>query len=200
MRMTSERLRRLVKSYCGLFLLSQVLVACGDSQEDVTGTVYDMTSNKPLKGVYLLATYDIGSTVMFAHSSSSCIETRGMYTGSDGRFTFPVLNSVRPLIRAVAVDYVHVRSGFTIKQRFYGNEKQTNDDKFMIHRRLSDRRSAVVGCERPRTREALAPNITYLEIMQESDDKYGNLGSAAAISNLIESLQSNLPSSNRLER
>ena len=90
---------------CAMVAAAASLVLCGGAMaaggsppppakpsSEITGTVYDTATGKPIEGAYAVAIY-----VEFRSSPGStepcnpmCVKTRGMYTGKDGRFRFPV--------------------------------------------------------------------------------------------------------------
>lgn len=71
------------------FLLSLSLRAGAAPPTQASGVVLDRETRQPVAGAYVLATYyEIreGSFVV----AKKCVKTRGMYTGSDGRYSFPL--------------------------------------------------------------------------------------------------------------
>lgn len=71
-----------------LGLQLSICLAAGD-MPSFTGTVVDIETGKPLEGAYAVASY-------YEERSSPgvtkqlCVKTRGMMTGPDGKFSFPV--------------------------------------------------------------------------------------------------------------
>lgn len=55
---------------------------------DVSGQAIDVTTGKPLAGVFMVATYERAGGVAFAHSGIWCVKTVGQYTDAEGRFRF----------------------------------------------------------------------------------------------------------------
>jgi hypothetical protein len=56
---------------------------------EMTGTVLDSATMQPIEGAYVVASYQV-PVVGPAASTSWCVKTRGMHTGKDGKFRFPV--------------------------------------------------------------------------------------------------------------
>jgi hypothetical protein len=57
-------------------------------QYDVSGQVLDLSTGKPVEGAYVMAKYR-GAEVGMAGNAIFCIRTAGMYTDTEGRFSFP---------------------------------------------------------------------------------------------------------------
>jgi hypothetical protein len=79
---------------------------------EFTGTVRDKETNEPLEGAYVVAIYYVREGD-FAVSAVKCKKTKGMYTGKDGKFHFPIekLNNLSP------GDITAIRPGY------YGNHR-----------------------------------------------------------------------------
>jgi hypothetical protein len=52
---------------------------------EFTGTVFDAVTKQPIEGAYVFASYREPVGV-----NSRCYKTRGMYTGKDGKYRFPI--------------------------------------------------------------------------------------------------------------
>jgi hypothetical protein len=70
-------------------LLASALAGCasvgGKPDFEFTGTVYDAATKQPIEGAYVFASYREPVGV-----NSRCYKTRGMYTGKDGKYHFPI--------------------------------------------------------------------------------------------------------------
>ncbi|EEF23058.1 conserved hypothetical protein [Ricinus communis] len=55
---------------------------------DVSGQAIDVTTGKPLAGVFMVAIYERAGGVAFGHSGIWCVKTVGQYTDAEGRFRF----------------------------------------------------------------------------------------------------------------
>src|SRR4051812_9383058 len=70
---------------------------------ELTGTILDATTKAPLADAYVLAIYE-ESFRDNAVSANHCAKVKGMYTGPDGKFRFPVekLNGISPgMVQAI---------------------------------------------------------------------------------------------------
>lgn len=72
---------------------------------EVTGTVYDAATKKPMAGAYVVAMYTFVRA--FHGSSTYCWKSRSQVTGPDGRFRFPLekLGPGNPEVHAVVEGY-----------------------------------------------------------------------------------------------
>src|SRR5438105_4888157 len=77
----------------------------GSRSIEISGTVIDVATGKPIEGVYVMAEYKEAGAVLFAHSASWCVKTKGMYTEADGKYHFPIENSHIPQVHAIKPDY-----------------------------------------------------------------------------------------------
>lgn len=78
---------------------------------DLQGRVLDKNTMEPLEGAYVIAVYETTAASSTA-VARYCIKTKGMFSGKDGRFRFPVekLDNKSP-------SYV-----FAIKSGYFGND------------------------------------------------------------------------------
>ena len=71
------------------FFLAGALAGCaaagGEPDFEFTGTVYDAVTKQPIEGAYVFASYREPVGV-----NGRCYKTRGMYTGKDGKYHFPI--------------------------------------------------------------------------------------------------------------
>ncbi len=89
-----------------IIMLLLRLTAFGSNASDpLSGRVLDVHTKEPLEGVYVMAVYKQGGTSL-GHNSSECVETKGMFTQRDGRFSFPQ-------VADVSVDIVGIKPGYT---------------------------------------------------------------------------------------
>lgn len=76
--------------------------------KQTTGIVVDEDTKAPLAGAYVLAAYHQPRRVQGTLVDTSCVKLMGMYTGADGRFSFPLerLDGYSPLtFLAIAPGY-----------------------------------------------------------------------------------------------
>lgn len=167
----SVRARTVVSSAaCCIFLSSCV------SRELFTGyhgVVYDSTTGRPMDGVYVMAEYLDGGTVIFGHSSVWCVKTRGMYTDKDGKFSFPGSNW-QPRLHAIKLGFFEDRSTTSRKRRANGGDASGPPyDLYMTPQALGDfKQSGYVNCYRATRRRDILPNLEYLKIQSEEERLY----------------------------
>jgi len=95
-----------VSSYCAAENLWGLL------GKDFTGTVIDSQTKQPIEGAYVLAMYSIVRSGPAA-TTTWCVKSKGMVTGKDGKYRFPIagLNGLPPKVRAIKPDYFFVGGG-----------------------------------------------------------------------------------------
>ncbi|MEO8385058.1 MAG: carboxypeptidase-like regulatory domain-containing protein [Betaproteobacteria bacterium] len=74
----------------------------------ITGTVLDAQTRRPIEGAYVLAMYTSGR-------QNRCAMAKGMHTGADGKFSFPV----------TALNYTSPQDIAAIKSGYYAKENNT---------------------------------------------------------------------------
>jgi hypothetical protein len=137
---------------------------------DITGIVYDIDTKQPLEGAYVLAVYE-ESAVSGAGSSNWCVKTKGMYTGKDGSYHFPIEqfdNGSPANIHAIKPDYYfveydrppNVRYGWHLKSTFANRHiylKKENKAKPEFRHGFHD-------CERPKSAQDLVAALQFIKI------------------------------------
>ena len=164
----------------GLVLCIAAVGGCAspvaDSKIDfeLTGTVFDAVTRRPVEGAYVLAGYMIW--IEGAHDRADrCVKTRGMYTGKDGRFRFPVekLDGLSPSPVPSAIKPGYFRGNVKLPERSVwqkqGPEAYADHDVY-----LNPQDSAkpnfeyayghVSICQYAKTREDAAAAIEFLRI------------------------------------
>jgi hypothetical protein len=137
---------------------------------EYTGQVLDADTKAPIEGAYVLAIYErvdsgLAATVYY------CVKTKGMLTGKDGKFNFPVekRDNLSP-VNAVAIkaDYFFKSS---VVAEFAVQDKQNKETYSNRHIYLKKQDPAdlkfdygYTTCKRPESREAVAANIEFLKI------------------------------------
>jgi hypothetical protein len=111
--MKSIRRWRWLAGSIGLLALASLVAYCappgkfGKPALDITGIVFDQDTKQPIEGAYVLAIYEENG-ISPAGSGHWCVKTKGMTTGKDGRYQFPVekLDNTSPArIAAIKPDY-----------------------------------------------------------------------------------------------
>jgi hypothetical protein len=136
----------------------------------VEGIVIDSKTGKPMEGAFVLAVYNESGGTLFGHSSSWCVRTKGVWTGPDGRFTFPKGKPNNPHLYAVKEGYV-LNPYLESKPRKEG-EKPAEFRQLHLDR-LGESRidsSDFIICERPATRQDVEANITYLKLLYKESE------------------------------
>ena len=135
---------------------------------EFTGTVRDKDTNEPLEGAYVVAIYSVREGD-FAVSAIKCKRTKGMYTGKDGKFHFPVekLNFMSP------GDVTAIKPGYYGNDRIFLREPQnaetySNRDHFLVKQnpdkpefRYGDFQE---GCRHAESRENIEASIQFQKI------------------------------------
>ena len=141
------------------------------------GTVIDVSTNLPIEGAYVMSIYyESAGTV--AGRSSWCVKTKGMYTGKDGKFHFPLENSRFLYVHAIKPDYFSsFRVGpMRMERLWYGVEREIYDPNIYLKPQDPAKPDFHLGnmeCERPKTREDVLANIEYLKLTLTEHVKYG---------------------------
>ena len=140
---------------------------------ELTGTVRDTETKEPLEGAYVVATYEILET-SFAANAIKCKKTRGMYTGKDGKFHFPVekLDGMNPSdVTAIKPGYYGNDRVFATPQAYsaQGAEAYTNRDHYLTKQdpdkpnfRFGDFQE---GCKSAEYREDVEASVVFRKIM-----------------------------------
>jgi hypothetical protein len=168
---------------------------------DITGTVFDQDTKQPIAGAYVLAIYE-ESGGSFAGTSNWCVKTKGMTTGEDGRYHFPVerLDNKSPArIAAIKADYYLYSSLAPSEalQRAQSKATYMNRDVYLKKQDVAkpEFRYGYSECDRPESREAAAANIQFLEFEKAELIRLGSQfdwfkNSIETIGRRIERLQS----------
>ena len=180
----------------GLFLCVSVFAYCappgkfGKPSMDITGIVYDQDTMQPLEGAYVLAVYE-ESAVGMAGSGNWCVKTKGMYTGKDGSYHFPVekLDNRSPAnVFAIKPDYYLFDRVIPEPDEQRWQTKGTYSNRH-VYLKKQDKakpsfRHGFGGCQRPESMQAIEAAVTFLEIEGNESQKYG--GNAAWYKESIE--------------
>ena len=166
-------------SVVAIALLGAVTFACyasgslfGQAKVDFefTGQVLDFDTKEPIEGAYALAVYekvDFG----FAASARYCVKTKGMTTGKDGRFHFPIdkLDGNSPVeVVAIKGDYYFRRKETVSPESWKKQNKETYSNRNVYLKRQDpvqpDFHFGYDKCGRPESLDAIQANIQFLNI------------------------------------
>ncbi|MBL0142911.1 MAG: hypothetical protein IPP91_12620 [Betaproteobacteria bacterium] len=144
----------------------------GKPDFELTGTVYDTTTKQPIEGAYVVALY-YKSIVGPAAMAIWCVKTRGMYTGKDGTFHFPVekLDGDSPLsVNAIKPGYYSDRPVVPSPEvrKKQGREAYTGRDLPLILQNPAKPEfrfgSGDVFCNHAETKQDAAAGVEFLKI------------------------------------
>ena len=148
------------------------------------GTVIDVTNGKPLEGAFVLAEYREAAGTLFGHSSSWCVSTRGMYTGPDGKFSFPGRRAAGPPISAIKPEYFETLAWHYAQNGLPPRQESPSDRYLQPQDPGNPQFPSIPYCERPRSSQDAAANVVFLKIVLAERLRYGD--SNARVSNLLE--------------
>jgi hypothetical protein len=165
---TSKRLALAIAVFCIGTAASCNMTNTGTVDFDFTGQVLDYDTKAPIEGAFVLAVYkkvDLG----MAASAEYCVKTKGMVTGKDGKFNFPIerLDSVSPAqVFAIKADYYLIKREIPSLEIQRNNNKETYSNRHVYLKKQDpaklDFRYGYGQCERPESREAVEANIQFL--------------------------------------
>lgn len=168
---------------------------------EMTGTVWDHDSKQPIEGAYVMAIYEEAGCALGVGCKSWCVKTKGMYTGKDGTFHFPVekLDSFSPS-QVTAIKPGYFREHFVIHpskvQRAQGKENYTGRDVILAKQDPGKPDFQFGGlplgiCTRAEFKDQAEANIEYLKIEQAEYLKYGDKRQASdSTLNMIRRMES----------
>ncbi len=146
--------------------------------KEFTGTVIDAETKQPIEGAYVLAKYSIVRSGMAA-TTAWCVKTKGMVTGMDGKFRFPIagLNSLPPNVVAIKADYFLAEGtlspAWNLSPR---SEAAYRDWDITLGKQNSgkpDPRFNDSGyCNHAETKEDAAASVVYLKLVLAEYKKY----------------------------
>jgi hypothetical protein len=135
-----------------------------------TGRVLDADTKAPIEGAFVLAVYEKVDLGM-AGSARYCIKTKGMVTGKDGAFSFPIerLDNRSPGdVFAIKADYYlsHLEHIPIRVQQKTNKESNSNRNVYLKKQDPAkpEFRYGYRQCERPLSAQAVEANIDFLRI------------------------------------
>ncbi|MBL0142895.1 MAG: hypothetical protein IPP91_12525 [Betaproteobacteria bacterium] len=171
----------------------------GKPDFELTGTVYDTTTKQPIEGAYVVALY-YKSIVGPAAMDIWCVKTRGMYTGKDGTFHFPVekLDGDSPLsVNAIKPGYYSDRPVVPSPEvrKKQGREAYTGRDLPLIPQNPAKPEyrfgSGDVYCNHAETKQDAAAGVEFLKIeLSECVRLNADKQSIRAVEGMIRDLES----------
>ena len=165
-----------------------------------SGTVIDTSTRQTLEGAYVIAVYHESGSIPFGHSASWCIKTKGMYSGKDGKYHFPLNHGGIPIIYAIKADYFWTLDEVDTHEKLRESDwkgdwvpVQSNNFYFKPQDPAKPKFSVYVECDRPQTHEDVTANIEYAKLYLAELVKYNK--SQIDMLKSIQRLES-LPSKN----
>ncbi len=167
--------------FAGIALSFSTLVSCGEKAIDFefTGTVYDQDTKQPIEGAYAIATYkDVVSSI--GGVASHCVKTKGMYTGKDGKFRFPVEKRDWRNPSVVAVIHLDYVNGAAVPKPTGNDHKQnaaaySARDIYMVKQDPKNPDyfgNADVHCVHAKNKADAAASVEYYKIERAKYVKY----------------------------
>lgn len=169
---------------------------------ELTGRVLDFTTKQPIEGAYVIASY-FEPYPGFGSAGARCVKARGMYTGKDGRFHFPVekRDGYSPLsVDAIKSDYQYAPSEPVKPEKWRKQNASAYSDRILYLTAQDPAKPNFhfgVGfetCETAETREGAAASVVFLKISLKELIKYGalkqNIDGCRDMIELFESLTS----------
>jgi len=164
-------------------ILSFAVPAAWADSLKLTGTVFDATTKLPLEGAYVVAMYEEWRANI-GMSTHVCVKLKGMTTGPDGRFDFPVeKRDGESPSGAIAIKggyYLDHLSGMPTAADMerqspaaYANRDvylapQKPDSPKLAHYSMDN-----VLCRYAKSRADAEPGIQYMKIIVEEMRRYG---------------------------
>ena len=186
----------------GALLLAGALTGCavaaGKPDFDFTGTVYDAVTKQPIEGAYVFASYREPVGV-----NSRCYKTRGMYTGKDGKYHFPIdsLDGYSPWFTSAIKPGYYFGSFDTPSRDVWQRQDASSyaDRNLYLIPQDPAKPNLRIGsgeefCYGARTREDAAAGAVFLRIEIDEERKYGATPEViAAMQRMIDRLERKSP-------
>ena len=155
--------------------------ANGKVDFEFTGTVYDAVTKQPIEGAYVFASYreDVGPPPAY---KSWCVKTKGMYTGKDGKYHFPIekLDAQSPFLTSAIKPgyYLGARSTPTPEVWKRQDASSYSDRNIQLIPQDPAKPSYLIGldeefCNHAKSKEDAAAGAQFLRIELEELVKYG---------------------------
>ena len=171
--------------FLAAFLLSSAtLVSCARTNSpekidfELTGRVLDKETKEPIEGAYVIAKY-MSVVAGPAAVASHCVKTKGMYTGKDGKFHFPVekRDGYSPLdVEAIKIDYSYWTTDIKPDHIHHQQtaEAYTDRNVYLIKQDPNNPSffGGAVDCLYAKNSEDVAASVEYYKIKKAQSIKY----------------------------
>ena len=181
MRLTHHYAKRFVLAITVICIASAASCNLPDTRTidfEFTGQVLDFDTKEPIDGAYVLAIYEKVDLGM-AGSARYCVKTKGMTTGKDGKFNFPLdrLDGNSPSqVFAIKADYYYWTFEQVPSDVWKKHNRQTYSNRHAYLKKQNPAKpdfiSTFSSCARPESREAVEAGIRYLELELVEEKKY----------------------------
>lgn len=183
-----------------IVLICSALMSCAPSENaelidfELTGRVLDKETNQPIEGAYSIAIYKrvVASS---AGVASHCVKTKGMYTGKDGKFRFPVekQDGYSPWnVEAITVDHSYWTTDIKPDRIHHLQKAEAYTDRNVYMVKLDPKSPDFGGgtdvyCVHAKNKEDAAASVEYYKVKKMQYVKY-NRGQAT-LDGIDESIQ-----------
>jgi hypothetical protein len=145
---------------------------------EFTGQVLDFDTKQPIEGAYALAVYKKAS-IGFGGTADYCYKTKGMMTGKDGKFSFPIENpkSDNPeIVHAIKPDYFLQTWAVPSHAVQKAQNKEAFSNRHVYLKKQDPAKPSFQHgfsyCERPESRAAVESAAQFLELKLVEQRKY----------------------------
>ena len=181
-------------------LICAALVSCARSEKpelidfELTGRVLDKETNQPVEGAYAIAIYK-GVVASSAGVASHCVKTKGMYTGKDGKFRFPVekRDGYSPWnVEAITVDHSHWTTDIKPDRIHHLQRAEAYTDRNVYMVKQDPLNPSYFGggdvyCVHAKNKEDAAASVEYYKVKKMQYLKYHR--GQSALDSIDESIQ-----------
>lgn len=148
---------------------------------ELTGIVVDRATDKPLEGAWVMASYHQLRTDNVSGVAADCVKTRGMTTGPDGAFHFPVerRDGMSPaVVTAIRPGYYLYTAKQPTREQWKRQDAESYSNFVILMERQDPAHPTWVGNRESFCRWATRSEDTlaadrYLEIEIEEVKRYG---------------------------
>jgi hypothetical protein len=163
---------------------------------EFTGQVLDFDTKQPIEGAYVLAVYQTISSAWLVGSSLNCVKTKGMYSGKDGHFHFPVekLDQMSPgELHAIKPDYFLQTRAQVSDADFKAQNKSAYSNRHVYLKKQDPAKPSFQHgfslCGRAASSEAVESAVTFLEIMLTEERKFFPESKSGAVEYAIKRMK-----------
>jgi hypothetical protein len=164
---------------------------------ELTGQVLDFDTKQPIEGAYVLAVYQTISSAWLVGSSLNCVKTKGMYSGKDGHFHFPVekLDQMSPgELHAIKPDYFLHKRAEVSDADFKAQNKSAYSNRHVYLKKQDpakpDFQYGFRYCQRPESGEAIEAALIFMGMKVEEETKFAkDERSINAVRELMQSMK-----------